>query len=313
MNRTISHSDEVRHGYEQLLEKASVSSRHVQLETGEQVHVLEAGDGPPLVLLHGSGVAAWFFLPLLRELEGFRVIAPDRPTQGLSDPIDLPRAAYHQTLIGWLDRLLDAIDLDSVALLGHSAGGVLALRYALAHPSRVERLVLIGPPGLPKTRCPLPYRLMATPGVGELMSRIAPPSPKSMLRFAKFMREEETFAKHPQLVDLFVAAGKDELAASGTTAEVRVLVSPFALLSPYGFHRRSRVRPDELRRLNVPTLLAWGEREPLGDTAVALAATSLIPHGHLEVLPGGHAPWLGHPTETATAISAFASRERTQA
>ena len=313
MNRTISHSDEVRHRYEHLLERASVPSRHVQLDTGEQVHVLDAGDGPPLVLLHGSGVSAWFFLPLLRELKGFRVIAPDRPTQGLSDPIDLPRASYHETLIGWLDRLLDALELDSVALLGHSAGGVLALRYALAHPARVERLVLIGPPGLPKTSCPLPYRLMATPGVGELMSRLAPPRPKSMLRFAKFMGEEETLAKHPQLVDLFVAAAKDELAASGTTAEVRALVSPFALLSPHGFRRQSRVRPDELRRLTVPTLLAWGEHEPLGDVTVAHAATSLIPRGHLEMLPGGHAPWLGHPTETATAIAEFVSQERTQA
>jgi pimeloyl-ACP methyl ester carboxylesterase len=134
-----------------------------------------------------------------------------------------------------------------------------------------------------------------------------------MLRFAKFMGEEETLATHPQLVDMFVATANDELAASGTTAEVRELVSPYAMLSPSGFRHRTRVRPGELRRLNVPTLLAWGEREPLGDTAVALAATSLIPHGHLEVLPGGHAPWLGHPTETATAISAFASRERTQA
>lgn len=312
MSRTISHSDEVRHGYEQLLEEASVPSRHVQLETGEQVHVLDAGNGPPLVLLHGSGVGAWFFLPLLRELKGFRVIAPDRPTQGLSDPIDLPRAAYHETLIGWLDRLLDALDLDSVALLGHSAGGVLALRYALAHPSRVERLVLIGPPGLPKTRCPLPYRLMATPGVAELMSRIAPPSPKSMLRFAKFMGEEETFARHPQLVDLFVTAGKDELASSGTSAEVRELVSPLALLSPYGFPRRSRVRPDELKRLTVPTLLAWGDREPLGGVAVARAVTELIPDAQLAVLRGGHAPWLGDPEQAATVAAEFLTRERTR-
>jgi pimeloyl-ACP methyl ester carboxylesterase len=313
VNSTLSHSDEVRHRYEHLLETASVPSRHVQLDTGERVHLIDVGDGPPLVLLHGSGVSAWFFLPLLRELKGFRVIAPDRPTQGLSDPIDLPRADYHARLIGWLDRLLDALALDSVALLGHSAGGVPALRYALAHPSRVERLVLFGPPALPKTSCPLPYRLMGTPGVGELMSRLAPPRPRSILRFAKFMGEDETLAKYPQLVDLFVAAAKDELAATGTTAEVRLLVSPFALLSRSGFRRRSRVRPDELRQLAVPTLLAWGEREPLGDVTVAQEAASLIPHGHLEVLPGGHAPWLGNPTETATVISSFISQERTRA
>jgi pimeloyl-ACP methyl ester carboxylesterase len=311
---TIQHSDEVGKLYERVLEGTSIHSRYVEVGPRRQrVHVLETGDGPPLVLLHGSGVAGWFFLSLLKELEGFRAIAPDRPSQGLSDPIDLPRRKYHETSVAWLDRLLDALELDAVALLGHSAGGVLALRYALAHPARVNRLVVIGAPTLPKTRCPLPYRLIATPGVGELLSRLAPPSPRSALRFAKFMGDGGTLASHPDLVDLFVAAGRDPLAAEGATTEVRVLVSPFALLSPYGFHRRSRVRPDELRRLTVPTLLAWGEREPLGDTAVAQAATSLIPHGRLEMLPGGHAPWLGHPTETATAISAFVSRERTQA
>lgn len=310
MIRTISHSDEVRQRYQHLLETASVPSRQVRLDTGERVHVLVAGDGPPLVLLHGSGVSAWFFLPLLTELKGFRVIAPDRPTQGLSDPIELPRTAYHETLVGWLDRLLDALELDSVALLGHSAGGVLALRYALARPSRVDQLVLIGPPGLPKTSCPLPYRLMATPGLRGLLTRVAPPNRNSMLRFAKFMGEEETLSAHPPLVDMFVAAAKDELAAAGTDTEVRVLVSPFALLSPHGFRRRSRVRPDELEQVTVPTLLAWGEQEPLGGVAVAREVTELVPDAQLAVLPGGHAPWLGHPTETATAISNFVGRDK---
>jgi len=154
--------------------------------------------------------------------------------------------------------------LDTTALLGHSAGGVWALRYALAHPERVEQPVLIGPPALPKTRCPLPYRLMATPGVGALLSRV-PPSPKSVLRFAGFMGERATLAEHPDLVDLFVVAGRDPLAVTALRAEVRELVSPFALLSPSGWRRHSRVRPDELGQLAMPTLLIWGEREPLGD------------------------------------------------
>ena len=310
---TIQHSDEVRKLYERVLEGTSIHSRYVEVGASRQrVHVLETGDGPPLVLLHGSGVAGWFFLPLLKELGGFRAITPDRPGQGLSDPIDLPRRNYHETSVAWLDRLLDALELDAVALLGHSAGGVLALRYALAHPARVNRLVVVGAPTLPKTRCPLPYRLIATPGVGELLSRLAPPSPRSALQFAKFMGEGGTVANHPDLVDLFVAAGRDPLAAEGTTTELRVLISPFALLSPYGFRHRSQVRTDELRQLSVPTLLAWGDKEPLGNVAVARASADLIPDGRLESLPGGHAPWLGHAAQTATAVAEFLSTDRTQ-
>jgi len=305
------HSVDVRHWYERALAEASVQGRTIEGGAGGQVHVLEKGAGPPVVLIHGSGVAAGFFLPLLNELHGVRALAPDRPGSGLSDPIDLPRDRYHATAVVWLDRLLDALELNTTALLGHSAGGVWALRYALAHPERVEQLVLIGPPALPKTRCPLPYRLMATPGVGALLSRV-PPSPKSVLRFAGFMGERATLAEHPDLVDLFVVAGRDPLAVTALRAEVRELVSPFALLSPSGWRRHSRVRPDELRRLAMPTLLIWGEREPLGSVSVARAVSELIPRGRLQVLPTGHGPWLGQPSQTAATVVDFVRRGRSE-
>lgn len=302
--RQQTHSVDVRQWYERVLAGASVHSRTVEVRAGGRVHVLEKGAGPPVVLVHGSGVAAGFFLPLLNELEGVRALAPDLPGSGLSDPINLPRHRYHEAMVAWLDRLLDALELDTTALLGHSAGGVWALRYTLAHPERVKRLVLIGPPALPKTRCPLPHRLMGTPGVGALLSRV-PPSPKSVLRLARFMGERATLAAHPDLVDLFVVAGRDPLAVSALRAEVRAMVSPFALLSPSGFRRRARVRPDELRQLAVPTLLIWGEREPLGSVSVAQAVTELIPRARLQVLPTGHGPWLGLPAQTAATVADF--------
>jgi pimeloyl-ACP methyl ester carboxylesterase len=257
------------------------------------------------VLVHGTGSPAGFFLPLLNELHHVRAIAPDRPGQGLSDPIDLPRHRYREIAVAWLDGLLDALELDTAALVGHSAGGVWSLWYALAHPERVTRLVLIGPPALPKTRCPLPYRLIATPGLGELLSRLVPASPKSLLRFASFMGEGATLPRHPDLIDFMVAAGRDSLAASVDRAEARVLVSPFALVSLRGFRRQSRVRADELRQVAVPTLVIWGEQEPLGSVSVAQAVTELIPHARLEVLAGGHAPWLGQPEQAAAALADF--------
>ena len=102
-------------------------------------------------------------------------------------------------MAGWPAGLLSWTRSRWLATRGAGGG---RLWYAMAHPGRVKRLVLIGVPGLPKTRCPLPIRLMATPGVGELLSRLAPPSPKSVLRFAGFMGEKATLATHPELVDL---------------------------------------------------------------------------------------------------------------
>jgi pimeloyl-ACP methyl ester carboxylesterase len=299
------HPVEVRQVYERVLAGSSVRGRPVEVGAGGRVHLLEKGEGPPVVLLHGTGNAAGFLLPLLHELQGVRAIAPDLPGVGLSDPIDLPADRYRETAVAWLDRLLDTLELDATTLVGHSGGGVWALWYALAHPDRVRRLVLIGPPALPKTSCPLPMRLVATPGVGALLPRLAPPTPKSVLRLASVMGEQATLARRPDLIDLLVALGRDPVTDRAAKAEIRLLVSPFALLSRSGFRGRSRVRPDELRQVAMPTLIVWGERDPLGGVAVARAITDLIPHARLEVLPTGHGPWLGEPTKTAATIVDF--------
>lgn len=298
------HPMAIRRWYDHVLAGGPVRSRTIAVPGHSRVHLLEQGAGTPVVLLHGSGVAAGFFLPLLNELEDVRALAPDLPGSGLSDPVDLPRHGFHDATAAWLDCLLDALELERTALLGHSAGGVWALRYALAHPERVERLILIGPPSLPGTRCPLPYRLMATPGVRQLASRL-PPSPQSVLRFATFMGERETLPEHPELIDLFLVAGRDPLAVSALAKEVRVVVSPFALLSRSGWRRSSRVRTDELRRLATPTLLIWGDREPLGPVSAAQSVSNLIAQARLQVLPTGHAPWLGQPAQTAAAVADF--------
>ena len=157
---------------------------------------------------------------------------------------------------------------------------------------------------MPKTRCPLPIRLIAIPGMGELLSRLVPPSPKSVLRFARFVGEKATLAAHPDLVDLMVATGRDPIAAASARAEIRVLVAPFALLSPSGFRRHSSVQPDELRQLAMATLVVWGEQDPLGTVSVVQAVTKLIPHARLKALPTGHAPWLG-PAQTAATVADF--------
>ena len=299
------HSAEVRQVYDRVLAGTQVRSRSVEV-AGDRVHLLEHGAGPPVVLLHGTGTPAGFLLPLLQELHRVHAIAPDRPGVGLSDPIDRSHDRYREAAVAWLDRLLDTLELDAAALLGHSGGGVLALWYALAHPDRVRRLVLLGVPTLPGTRCPLPVRLVATPGLGALLSRLAPPSPRSTLRFAHHVaREGATLARHPDLVDLLVAAGHDPLTDHASMAEFRALASPFALLTPSGWRRRARVHPDELRRLAMPTLVLWGERDPVGTIPVARAITELIPHARLEVLPTGHGPWLGQPTRTAAPVMEF--------
>ena len=174
------HSAEVQEIYERVLAGTSVRDRYASHGGGGRVHVLEKGSGQPVVILHGTGDPAGFLLPLLEALHGVRVIAPDRPGIGLSDPVELPIPGYRGAAVSWLDGLLDALDVETTALVGHSGGGVWALWYALARPERVTRLTLMGVPTLPGTRAPLPIRVMATPALGAALRRLVPPSPASL-------------------------------------------------------------------------------------------------------------------------------------
>jgi pimeloyl-ACP methyl ester carboxylesterase len=261
-----------------------------------------------VVLLHGTGNSAGFMTPLLNEFDAVHAIAPDLPGIGLSDPAELAVRAYRQATVAWLDRLLDALGLDTVALGGHSGGGMWALWYALARPERVRRLVLIGTAGLPYTRCPLPIRMIATPGLGKLLSRLSPPSQKSVMRLARLVGEQDTLGRRPELADLLVllvALGRDPITDRAAKTEFRASISPFGLLTPSGWRRSAQLRPDELRSLATPTLLVWGDRDPLGTPAVAQAIADLIPHVKLEILPAGHGPFLGHPGHVAATITDF--------
>jgi len=179
-------------------------------------------------------------------------------------------------------------------------GGMWALWYAVARPERVRRLVLLGaPPLLPGTRIPPLLRAMVSPKVGELLQKIMKPSPKMVVRMMASMGEKETIVHYPAQIEALVAEARDRAAAEVNLRELRVVLSPF------GYRRVLRVQPGDLRKLSTPTLLVWGDHEPVGSVQVAQATRDLIPDVRLEVLPAGHGPWLGNLERTAELVSTF--------
>jgi pimeloyl-ACP methyl ester carboxylesterase len=156
---------------------AGVTHRQVDLD-GVRLHVAEAGDGPPLVLLHGWPQHWWCWRHVIPQLAAsHRVIAPDLRGWGWSDapPGDYAKATFAADVLA----LLDAESLDRVRLIGHDWGGYTALLLALEHPERVERVVAldIAPPW-PQRSFPRPRHLalpllasyqllLATPVVGR--------------------------------------------------------------------------------------------------------------------------------------------------
>jgi pimeloyl-ACP methyl ester carboxylesterase len=131
---------------QRLLAAIPVTERRLQL-AGQPTAVLEGGDGPPVVLLHSSGEFAALWMRVIPELvTTHRVVAPDLPGHGASQPADGPLDADHA--VAWLGALIDRTCPSSPALVGHGLGGALAARFAIAHPDRLSGLVLVDAFGL---------------------------------------------------------------------------------------------------------------------------------------------------------------------
>jgi pimeloyl-ACP methyl ester carboxylesterase len=278
----------------------AAEARDVELRSGRRVHVIESGEGTPVLFLHGSGTSSVSLGPILEHLENVRAVAVDRPGFGLSEPASVPRERFRDFAIEFVDEVLDALALEATAIAGNSMGGTWALWYALARPERVRRLVLLGSaPLLPGTSPPAPLRVTATPVAGELLTRLVKPNPQRLVRLMDAMGERGTIVRYPDLIEALVAGAGDPTASTANIAELR------AVISPLGFRGRARMSIEELRRVSVATLLVWGDRDPVGSVEAARAVAAAIPEARLEILPAGHVPYLGHPERAAELLSAF--------
>ncbi len=111
---------------------------------GVRLAYRDRGEGPPVVFIHGTPSHAYEWRDIMPriEAEGFRTIAYDLLGYGLSErPVDRDTSVAAQT--GLLEHLLDALDIDRADIVAHDIGGAIGLRFAVAHPGRVRRLLLI--------------------------------------------------------------------------------------------------------------------------------------------------------------------------
>ena len=132
--------------------RAVPEAKYAEIGDGLRVHYHEAGQGPAVVFLHGSGPGASGWSNFRHNAgyfadKGFRAILPDTLGFGYSSKPDV--AAYTlDFLVGALERFLSAIGVERCAVVGNSHGGAMAIRLALRRPETVERLVLMAPGGL---------------------------------------------------------------------------------------------------------------------------------------------------------------------
>lgn len=254
---------------------SGIRVRELRLPSGVAVRVLEAGPatGDPVVLVHGWGASVYTFRHAFDALQraGRRALGFDLRGHGLSDkPVE--RGAYSSgALLDDVRGFMDVCEIARADIVGHSLGGALALRFAIAHPERVRRLVLAAPVGLTDIRLRRIARRF-TPRSTERFARYLPPR-----WFTAFLVKGAYC--NPRRVRQNVV---DEYWAPSQFPEYYHAVR--ALLHEFGW---DPVLPNELERLVNKSLVILGNTDRLiGDAEEAARG---MPHSTVVTIEGaGH-------------------------
>jgi len=236
---------------------------------GWETNYHDAGEGEPILFLHGSGpgvsaLANWrLVLPDLSR--SFRCVAPDSVGFGFSarpDDIRYDVDNWVKHAIG----LLDTLGLKSVSIVGNSLGGRVALGIACSHPDRVRRLVLMGSPG---------PQMGQTEGLKALRSY--EPSIENMRKLM-----EVYFAYDPSIVtDELVRARYEASTLPGAHETYHAMF--------HAERHANNIPPpsaDELSAIHVPTLVLHGREDRVVPVESGLSLAGLIPGAQLHVF--GH-------------------------
>ena len=248
---------------------------------GTPVRLQRAGDGAPLLFLHGAGAGGRWLSFQQALAQRFDVIAPTHPGHGGSPAAewieDISDLAFH-----YLD-LLDALKLDRVHLVGASLGGWIAAEIAVMASHRLSSLALIDPVGIKVDGWIYPFIFgMDLPQVVATV----------------FHRPEAAMALAPkdQSVDTLVELYRQNAAMARVA------------WNPYLYDPRLRRR---LARIAAPTLLAWGEHDRLAPLVCAEAWRKEIPNSRLVTFShSGHVPHLEEPAAVAAVVIEFCQAAR---
>ena len=246
-----------------------------------RIRVQSRGSGPALVFLHGPWGLTWD--PFLDELaKSFTVHAPEHPGTTPETPDDIHHLDNLWDLVLCYDELFQALGLESVALVGHAFGGMLACELAAAYPSRVRRLALIAPLGFWRDADRVVNWMMLDP------ARL----PDYVFRDPKSEAARRMFG-----------TGDDPDAA--TMARVR-LAWAMGATGKFIWPIPDKGLKKRIHRVAAPTLLIWGKEDRLVPPVYADEFTRRIAGARVQTVDGaGHVPHLERPDVVARMVKEF--------
>jgi pimeloyl-ACP methyl ester carboxylesterase len=262
---------------------APAPSTFLALPSGARVHYRDQGSpvAPALVLLHGSNSSLHTWEPWVRMLSAmFRVITLDLPGHGLTGPV--PGDDYSPDgMAAFLEEFRKKLGLGHFHLAGNSMGGNVSVRYTLAHPDVVDKLVLLDAGGvnhlLPpqnQPEVPIGFKLIRTPGINRIAAYATPRSFVEKSTRAVFVDQSLVT---DEMVDRY-----------------------YELLLYPGNRRATRLRAatsmnlpavDRLAEIRAPTLILWGSEDKLVPAPAAEIFHAKIPGSRVVMYPDvGHLP-----------------------
>lgn len=266
----------------------------------------EAGEGPPLLLLHGSGpgVTGWrnFRGVLGTFADFFRCLILEFPGFGVSDDFGgHPMITAFDAVL----RFVDALQLHTVDIIGNSMGGAVALNFAIAHPDRVHRLVTIG-------------------GIGR---NVFSPGPAEGIRLLQEFTDEPTRERlirwlHSMVYDPAVVTDALIEERWSHATDPATLAGARRMYSKEAFDQMTRVMETSkapqpwamMHRVKAPTLITWGRDDRVSPLDMALIPMRTIPDAELHVFPNcGHWAMIEAKEAFESAVLAFLSRNGSRA
>jgi pimeloyl-ACP methyl ester carboxylesterase len=244
---------------------------------GLELQLRESGSGPPLLLLHRSiGVIGWdTFEDQLAA--NFTVIHPDLPGFGESDRPDWAREPRDLAII--VGRLLEALDIEGVTLVGLGFGGFVAAELATMNETRLKSLVLVSPAGI-------------KPREGEIVDQMLIAHDDYVRRGLNDPSSFETrfgAELHPDVKDIW---------------EFNRIMAARITWSPYMFSRRL---PHLLGAVQTPALIVWGENDQIIPAIVGSQYAEVLANAVQETISSaGHIVEWDQPEQLATLISSHA-------
>ncbi len=280
-------------------------SAQVRLETtslhGHDVAYMRGGSGPAVVLLHGMAGSAGTWEPAMERLtEHFTVIAPDLPGHGRSAK---PRGDYSLgAYASFLRDLLDQLEVPHATIVGQSLGGGIAMQFAYQHPEYCDRLALVSSGGLGE-EVAFVLRALAAPGMEFVLPVAFMPWINNCVNRVTPAFERLGIHASPQIHEMWRAYGSlsDSESRAAFVHTIRAVIDV----------RGQRVSAKDRLYLaaDVPTLIVWGNRDPIIPVQHGHHAHEIIPGSRLEIFEtAGHFPHCEEPERFAAVLEDFILR-----